>query len=93
MCCIKDINTQYSRFSQNSTAACNVIYIYIYIKQLLQPLSSNVLIAVNRVICIYFGFLTEATMIGHYTVFHGLIYVGDSSVVLLIYLNDLRKTR
>ena len=29
--------------------------------------------AINRAIYIYFGFLTKTTIIGHYTVFHGLI--------------------
>ena len=28
--------------------------------------------AINRAIYIYFGFLTKTTIIGHYTMFHGL---------------------
>ena len=37
---------------------------------MLQPLSGKVLNAVNRAICIDFGFLTKTTIISIYIVFH-----------------------
>ena len=39
---------------------------------MLQPLSCKAPNAVNRAIYIYFGVLTKTTIIGRYTVFHGL---------------------
>ena len=47
-----------------------------YIKNVMQLLSSNVLNAVNRTIYIYVAFLTKATIIGHYAVFCGLIPIS-----------------
>ena len=45
------------------------IYIYIYIY-----ICIYIYIYINYIyVTIYFGFLTKKTIIGHYTVFHGLI--------------------
>ena len=48
-----------------------------YIKHVMQLLSSNVLNAVNRTIYIYVAFSTKTTIIGHYAVFCGLIQSLD----------------
>ena len=52
---------------------CVYICIYIFMYILLQSPSSKVLNSVNRTIYIYFGFVAKETIIGHYTLFYGLI--------------------
>ena len=63
----------FCRFKGTLARKRGVICIYILYIYVLQLLSSKVVNAVNSTLYIYFGFLTKTTIIGHYTVFHGLI--------------------
>ena len=72
--CIFDMTSSAS-FLLIKNGSSNYIQLALVTFLLVAPPSSKALNAVNRGIYIYFGLLTKTTIIGHYTVFYGLITI------------------